>query len=54
MEDGAVLQTARILEDEWVNITSMYLLCDANSWWQTRLKDDKVTGYLPIMTLEML
>lgn len=37
-------KAARVPEDEWVTITTMYLDGDAKLWWRTRVQEDTSAG----------
>ena len=47
-------KATRILIDDQVIITSMYLLGDAKLWWSTRREDDTSVGRPLIKTWESL
>lgn len=47
-------KAVRVVEEEQVTITSMYLTGDTKLWWRTRLDDDSNTGRPKIETWETL
>ena len=47
-------KAAKVLDQEMVTITSMYLLGDAKLWWRTRMEDDADAGKGKIDSWEAL
>ena len=47
-------KTARVLDQEKVTITSMYLSRDAKLWWRTHVEDDTNVGREKINSWEVL